>query len=85
MSLYLEVQHFLDLADQELRRVAIIANQTRRFHKQASFPRDATSAELFATVVSIYEGRLRNSGINIENEDFPVVRFAASKATSGRY
>jgi PAS domain S-box-containing protein len=61
-----EVQHFLDLADQELRRVSIIANQTLRFHKQASFPREATPEELFATVLSIYEGRLRNSGIKVE-------------------
>jgi PAS domain S-box-containing protein len=61
-----EVQHFLDLADQELRRVSIIANQTLRFHKQASFPREVTCEELFVTVLRIYEGRLRNSGIRVE-------------------
>ena len=62
-SIIPEVQNFLDLADQELRRVSIIANQTLRFHKQATFPRDIRCTELFDTVLSLYEGRLRNSGI----------------------
>ena len=61
-----EVQNFLDLADQELRRVSIIANQTLRFHKQASSPREVTCTELFSTVLSLYEGRLRNSSISVE-------------------
>ena len=60
-----EVQNFLDLADQELRRVSIIANQTLRFHKQASTPRDIPCNELFSTVLSLYEGRLRNSSITV--------------------
>ena len=61
-----EVQSFLELADQELRRVSIIANQTLRFHKQASSPREITCTELFSTVLSLYEGRLRNSSIIVE-------------------
>jgi PAS domain S-box-containing protein len=58
-----EVQNLLDLADQELRRVAIIANQTLRFHKQASSPREISCTDLFATVLSLFEGRLKNSAI----------------------
>jgi PAS domain S-box-containing protein len=61
-----EVQSFLDLADQELRRVSIIANQTLRFHKQASSPREISCTDLFATVLSLYEGRLRNSSIAVQ-------------------
>jgi PAS domain S-box-containing protein len=61
-----EVQHLLDLADQELRRVSIIANQTLRFHKQASSPREISCVDLFSTVLSLYEGRLRNSAISVE-------------------
>jgi len=61
-----EAQKYLDLADQEIRRVSIIANQTLRFHKQASKPQAATAADLFATVMSIYEGRLRNAHIRVE-------------------
>jgi PAS domain S-box-containing protein len=61
-----EVENLLDLADQELRRVSIIANQTLRFHKQASSPREISCVDLFATVLSLYEGRLRNSSISVE-------------------
>ncbi len=61
-----QMQEFLDLADQELRRVSIIANQTLRFHKQSSLPREITCTELFSTVLSLYEGRLRNSSIAVE-------------------
>jgi len=61
-----EVQNFLDLADQELRRVSIIANQTLRFHKQSTSPREITCTDLFSTVLSLYEGRLRNSSISVE-------------------
>jgi nitrogen-specific signal transduction histidine kinase len=61
-----EVKHYLGLADQELRRVSAIANQTLRFHKQASLPREITCAELFETVLSLYEGRLKSSGVRLE-------------------
>jgi signal transduction histidine kinase len=61
-----EVQEFLDVADQELRRVSIIANQTLRFHKQSSLPHEVTCQELFTTVMTLYEGRLRNSAIAVE-------------------
>jgi PAS domain S-box-containing protein len=73
-----EVRSYLELADQEIRRVSIIANQTLRFHKQSSNPQPTTSADLFATVMRIYEGRLRNAHVNIEQKfrtDEPVVCF----------
>lgn len=61
-----EARQFLDIADQEIRRVSIIANQTLRFHKQASKPQAASAADLFSTVMSIYEGRLRNAHVKVE-------------------
>lgn len=61
-----ELHRFLKAADHELRRVSVIANQTLRFHKQASSPRAVTAEELFATVLGIYEGRLKNSRIAVE-------------------
>jgi PAS domain S-box-containing protein len=61
-----DVQELLTLADQELRRVSIIANQTLRFHKQSSLPREIACSDLFTTVLSLYEGRLRNSSIAVE-------------------
>jgi PAS domain S-box-containing protein len=61
-----EVQNFLDTADQELRRVSIIASQTLRFHKQSTRPQAVDGGDLFTTVLSIYEGRFKNSKIAIE-------------------
>lgn len=57
---------YLELADQELRRVSNIANQTLRFHKQASNPRAISAEALFSTVLTIYEGRIKNSHIDVE-------------------
>ena len=57
---------YLALADQELRRVAVIANQTLRFHKQQSKPVRLGAVALLESVLSIYEGRLRNSNITVE-------------------
>ena len=73
-----EVREHLNAADQELRRVSVIANQTLRFHKQASLPQAVNAGELFATVLSIYEGRLKNSHVKVEIDfraKHPVVCF----------
>jgi PAS domain S-box-containing protein len=73
-----EVQHYLDTADQEIRRVSIIANQTLRFHKQPSNPQAVSCRDLYSTVLSIYEGRLKNSNIAVEmrlRTEQPVVCF----------
>ena len=61
-----QIQEYLQAADHELRRVSAIANQTLRFHKQTSNPEAVEAADLFSTVLSIYEGRLRNSGVTVE-------------------
>ncbi len=61
-----DAKKYLDLADEEIRRVSIIANQTLRFHKQASNPQAVTAADLFSTVMSIYAGRLKNAHVEVE-------------------
>jgi len=73
-----EAQRFLDTADQEIRRVSIIANQTLRFHKQPSNPQAIGCSELISSVLGIYEGKLKNAGIEIEGRyraEHPVVCF----------
>jgi signal transduction histidine kinase len=65
-AIHPDTQRYLETADQEVRRISIIANQTLRFHKQPSNPQPISAAELYATVLGIYEGRLRNSGITVE-------------------
>ncbi len=61
-----EQQAYLDSADEELRRVSIIASQTLRFHRQLSKPQAISCTDLFSTVLSVYQGRLRNSSISVE-------------------
>jgi signal transduction histidine kinase len=73
-----EVQRYLETADQEIRRVSMIANQTLRFHKQPSNPQAISCRALYSTVLSIYEGRLKNSNIAVEmrlRTEQPVICF----------
>ena len=61
-----EVRDLLAQADRELRRVSKVASQTLRFHKQASKPQLLSTQSLFESVLVVYEGRLRNSNIQVE-------------------
>ncbi len=61
-----DIESWLDQADQELRRVSVIANQMLRFHKQVSKPQAITCHRLFSTTLSVYESRIKNAGITIE-------------------
>jgi signal transduction histidine kinase len=61
-----DLENWLDQAEQELRRVSVIANQTLRFHKQSSKPQAITCLSLFSTTLSVYESRIKNAGITIE-------------------
>jgi PAS domain S-box-containing protein len=62
-----KIQDYIRVAERELRRVSAISNQTLRFHKQASSPRAITCKELFDSVLSLYQGRIVNSAIRIED------------------
>jgi PAS domain S-box-containing protein len=55
------VKGYLRDADRELRRVAMVAAQTLRFHKQSSPPLPVTCEELIARTLSLYQGRLAAS------------------------
>jgi PAS domain S-box-containing protein len=71
-------KQLLEMADQEIRRVSAIANQTLRFHKQPSNAQGVKSAELFAAVLGLYEGKLKNSAVEVERRlraEQPVVCF----------
>ena len=61
-----EVRSYLETAERELRRVAVITNQTLRFHKQATRPRLVNCEELFESVLSIHQGRMVNARVQIE-------------------
>ncbi len=60
---------YLQAAEQELRRVSAIANQTLRFHKHSNKPTQVRLDELVGSSISVYQGRLANSGIHVERRD----------------
>jgi len=63
-----EVQGFLDAAERELRRVSAITNQTLRFHRQSTYPQSVGCDELIGSVLSIYQARILNGEIKVENK-----------------
>lgn len=67
-----EVRDILNMADKELSRVSQIASQTLRFHRQSTKPSWVTPAELLKPIIAVYQGRLVNSGISLQQEHEPV-------------
>lgn len=61
-----DTREYLEIADRELRRVSVIANQTLRFHKQSSRPQWITSDDLIGSAISVYQGRLVNSEVTVD-------------------
>lgn len=61
-----EAHQYLDLAERELRRASVITNQTLRFHRQSTRPREVRCEELLESVLAIYQGRLVNSRVAVE-------------------
>jgi len=57
---------YLQMAQSELSRVSQIATQTLRFHRQAVAPTLVTAEELVGAVLNLYQGRLANSGIQVD-------------------
>jgi len=64
-----ETKEYLDIADRELRRVSVIANQTLRFHKQSSKPQWITCEDLIGSAFTIYQARLLNSQVEVEKRN----------------
>jgi len=56
----------IETAQSELQRVCQIATQTLRFHRQAVKATRVTAQELVGAVLTLYQGRLANSGIKVE-------------------
>ncbi len=61
-----EIKSWLAQADQELRRVAVVATQSLQFHKQSSRPMPITCTDLFSAALSAVEGRLQNASITVQ-------------------
>ncbi|HTF69835.1 MAG TPA: PAS domain-containing protein [Edaphobacter sp.] len=63
-----EVAEYVQIAQSELSRVCQIATQTLRFHRQAVSATRVTAKDLVDAVLNLYQGRLLNSGIQVETE-----------------
>ncbi|MGC2298477.1 MAG: PAS domain-containing protein, partial [Acidobacteriaceae bacterium] len=61
-----DLHQYLSMAERELRRVSVISTQTLRFYRQTTNPRAVSCRELFDSVLSIHQGRIVNSRIQIE-------------------
>ena len=66
-----EIQHYVQLAQQELARVSHITTQTLRFYRQSTRPAQTDLAGLIETVLVLYEARLRDHGILVERQFHP--------------
>lgn len=61
-----KLEHYLEEADEQLKRVSLIASQTLRFHRQSTKPCAIGCSELFTTVLAIYEAKLKEAKVKLE-------------------
>jgi PAS domain S-box-containing protein len=66
---YAELKDHIHAAQRELRRASAITSQTLRFHKQSTKPLAVTSEELMESVLAMYQGRIVNANIRIEERN----------------
>ena len=68
-------EYYLLEAEKELARVSQITNQTLMFNRQVSGPSATDVAGVLNSVLSLYQGRLRNSNVVIERdfEEIPLL------------
>jgi PAS domain S-box-containing protein len=64
-----EIQNHLEVADRELRRISLIASQTLRFYRQSTRPQSIQCSSLIESVLTLYQGRLLNSNIQVERRE----------------
>ncbi|GAC1652433.1 MAG: PAS domain S-box protein [Acidobacteriaceae bacterium] len=60
------IQSYLDLAEQEIRRISVIANQTLQFHKQSNSSTAIMCSDLLSGCLALFQGKITNSGISVE-------------------
>lgn len=70
-SLDESAMNYVDLAQNEARRIAEITQQTLRFYRQSTSPTRTNLKDLLDSVLSLYQIRLHNLGIKVEREYNP--------------
>jgi two-component system sporulation sensor kinase C len=66
-----EVAGFLDLADQELKRVSQLTTQSLRFYRQSTAPQPVRPAELISSILELYETKFVKGAITVQRRDSP--------------
>jgi PAS domain S-box-containing protein len=61
-----EVGEILEMAERELARVSHITTATLRFHRQTAEPNIVDIEEILESVLVLYEGRLKATGVAVE-------------------
>jgi PAS domain S-box-containing protein len=60
-----EVHRFLQMADEQVKRVSHIVNQTLRFHRQSTRAQTVDGHGMIDSVLSLYRGRLMNANVSV--------------------
>jgi PAS domain S-box-containing protein len=63
-----ETKSYIEMAEEELNRVAHITSQTLRFHRQQTAPAETDLGEMARAIVDLYEAKLAQSGIAVSLE-----------------
>jgi PAS domain S-box-containing protein len=67
-SLKAETKSYLQMAEEELRRVAQITTQTLRFHRQSNSPAPTDMSDIVDSVLGLFGQRLASKGIRVNAE-----------------
>jgi PAS domain S-box-containing protein len=67
-SLKAETKSYLQMAEEELRRVAQITTQTLRFHRQSNSPAPTDMSDIVDSVLGLFGQRLASKGIRVRAE-----------------
>jgi signal transduction histidine kinase len=66
MDLSPSALQYVELAQQELRRVALITINTLKFFRQPTGPSRGSLIEVIGSVLTLFQGRLRQSGVRLK-------------------
>jgi PAS domain S-box-containing protein len=66
-------QQYLDMTENEVRRVSEITQQTLRFYRQPTQPERSSMADLLDSVLSLYQSRLNALNLRVERDYDPAL------------
>jgi signal transduction histidine kinase len=74
LSLRLELSQqtrmYLEMAQNELKRVTAIATQTLRFHRQSTNAREVRLGDVVESALALFHGRISSAGVTVDSKYF---------------